>query len=234
LHASTAATIRLPPPGNWFVVGSRYVLGGGETALYDRKSGKVSYRRDGAHLALEQPQASIGRVCPRVRRIVLSYDASALSFGGNIAYRDDVFARARGSHGDVELDRCAGEPIILHARGTSEVCAGAPWNFDLRGGLFSWDTGCGDPDEQETHFAGRLYAYSLVTHRRESWTLPSLALSISTELSAEVVGHGTFGYSTHTASTVFWIATRTLTCEKLCGVQTVDVYAATRSESPWR
>ena len=89
--------------------------------------------------------------------------------------------------------------------------------------MLSWDTGCeGEAAEPgERHFRGRLYSYDLATHRRTSWQLPRLTVR-----GGEEPITGTFGFSTHTANAVFWLATQTLDCEKLCDVGTSAVYAA--------
>ncbi len=71
----------------------------------------------------------------------------------------------------------------------------------------------------EGSFRGSLYAYQLGSHRRHIWLLP--------RLNSEAGGPtGTFGYSTHTANMVFWIATRTLADGEVLSVETSSVYAA--------
>jgi hypothetical protein len=171
---------------------------------------------------------------------LLGYDAAAIAFGGNLAYRDDFLARSDFVRGDVQLYRCAGPPIVLHAAGRSGECGGEPWDIDLRGGVLSWDTGCAETDAGGTveSFPGRIYTYSLVHGTRESWAIPRLhtftVLDGGPRNAPQRGPRCSCGASSDTADTVFWIATHTFGCgEKFCDVATVDVYAARRREDPW-
>ncbi len=117
----------------------------------------------------------------------------------------------------MRIDRCHGRPILLHGRGV-------PGNFDVRGGLLTWDTGQNaigfDVEEGFAH--GTLTAYRLSNGRRRSWELPRLVLNTGAPpLPTTVVG-----YSTHTATTVFWVAARKVGGEKVSTVETSAVYAA--------
>ena len=113
-----------------------------------------------------------------------------------------MLARALGHHGSVEINRCNGRKTVLHGHGEPE-------NFDLRGGLLTWDTGHpgadynGEFEGLDTKH-GELTAYEIVSGRRRRWVLPRLALA------EEHPTVGVLGYSTHTLHNVFWIAARTL------------------------
>jgi hypothetical protein len=120
--------------------------------------------------------------------------------------------------GYVEIDRCKRPPIMLAGRGE-------PRDFDLSAGLLTWDTGyptSGVDEEGESRYPSVLSAYQLATGRRRSWRLPRLVL-----LNGEEPRHVVFGYSTHTAHTVFWIADRSVNHGKTgLIVESSSVYSA--------
>lgn len=219
LDVQTGRSVLLPKKSNgisdWYRVGTRYVMG--VDVLYDIATGLSRPLKRVADL--DAPGASTNVICPAVRRLVVhshgQTDRSAWAFQG------ELFAEGAGEHGDVQIDRCHGSPTILQARGATEG-DGAPRNFDLRAGLLSWDTGDSEtagyvsPPEPRP-YRGSLYAYGLATHKRGKWLLPRLSVEGET---------GTFGYSTHAANMLFWIATQTLGGEKLLHVETSSVYAA--------
>jgi hypothetical protein len=219
LDVQTGRSVLLPKKSNgssdWYRVGTRYVMG--VNVLYDIATGVSRPLKRVADL--DAAGASTNAICPAVRRLVVhshgQTDRSAWAFQG------ELFAQGTGEYGDVQIDRCHGSPTILQARGGKEG-DGAPRNFDLRAGLLSWDTGDNEnagyvsPSESRP-YRGSLYAYGLVTHKLETWLLPRL--SVEGEI-------GTFGYSTHTANMVFWIATRTLGGGELLHVETSSIYAA--------
>jgi hypothetical protein len=219
LDVRTGKSVLLPKKTNgtsdWYRVGARYVMG--VNVLYDIATA-TSTRLDRT-ADLDAPGASTNGICPAVRRLVVHNPWDGLHRG--FAFQGELFAQGSGKRGDVQLDRCHGSPTILRARGTDDGFGnGEPEDFDLRGGLLSWDTGseAADYTGPEGPFRGSLYAYELGSHRRCRWLLPRLRVTGSAK--------GTFGYSTHTANMVFWIATQTIGGDKILDVETSAVYAA--------
>jgi hypothetical protein len=221
LDVRTGKNVMLPKKTNgtsgWYRVGTRYVMG--VNVLYDIATG-ASTRLD-RPTDLDARGASMSAICPAVRHLVLRYQPQGLFKG--FADEGELFAQGDGKHGDVQLDHCHGSPTILRARGTDGFGDGEPEDFDLRGGLLSWDTGSEAAGyiPPEPKFRGGLYAYELTTHRRHEWLLPRLRVT-----GGEEPNRGTYGYSTHTASMVFWIATQTIGGDKILDVETSAVYAA--------
>jgi hypothetical protein len=221
LDVRTGMSVMLPKKTNgtsdWYRVGTRYVMG--VNVLYDIATG-ASTRLD-RPADLDARGASMSAICPAVRHLVLRYQPQGLFKG--FADQGELFAQGDGNHGDVQLDRCHGSPTILRARGTDGFGDGEPEDFDLRGGLLSWDTGSEAAGyiPPKPKFRGGLYAYELTTHRRHEWLLPRLRAT-----GGEEPNRGTYGYSTHTASMVFWIATQTIGGDKILDVETSAVYAA--------
>jgi hypothetical protein len=207
-------------PSDWYRVGTRYVMG--VDVLYNIATGAKTRLHRVAEL--DRPGASTAGMCPAVRRLVTHNPLQGWHKG--YAFHGNLFAWRFGVHGNVQLDRCHGR-TILHARGGEDVCHGEPLHFNLRGGLFTWDTGCegelADELLTESHprrFRGSLYAYDLATHRRASWLLPRITIQGYEPIT------GTFGYSTHTAGMVFWIAARYVGGDKVPEVERSAVYAA--------
>jgi hypothetical protein len=137
------------------------------------------------------------------------------SYSGGIFVHSDVVSTG------VHIERCHGRSIVLHGRGEVK-------SFDVRGGLLTWDTGhdATDHEAQEDVSHGTLTSYRFAIRKRRTWALPSLSLLQGGFLGSE---SGVFGYSTHTANTVFWIASRTLGYGnegKTSFVATSSVYAA--------
>jgi hypothetical protein len=222
LDVRTGKSVLLPKKTNgtsdWYRVGTRYVMG--VNVIYDIATA-TSTRLDRT-ADLDAPGASTNAICPAVRRLVVHNPWDGLYRG--FAFQGELFAQGYGKRGDVQLDRCHGRPTILRARGTDDgFGSGEPEDFDLRGGLLSWDTGSEAAGyiPPEPKFRGGLYAYELTTHRRHKWLLPRLTATGGGE-----PNKGTYGYSTHTASMVFWIATQTIGGDKILDVETSAVYAA--------
>lgn len=221
LDVRTGKSVLLPKKTNgtsdWYRVGTRYVMG--VNVLYDIATG-ASTRLDRT-ADLDTPGASTNGICPAVRRLVVHNPWDGLYRG--FAFQGELFAQGSGKRGEVQLDRCHGSPTILRGRGGETFGNGKPQDFDLRGGLLSWDTcsAANDYIPPEPRFRGSLYAYELGSHRRDRWPLPRLPVTVAGE-----TVKGTYGYSTHTANTVFWIATQTLGGEKVLSVETSSVYAA--------
>jgi hypothetical protein len=221
LDVRTGKSVLLPKKTNgtsdWYRVGTRYVMG--VNVLYDIATG-ASTRLDRT-VDLDAPGASTNGICPAVRRLVVHNPWDGLRRG--FAFQGELFAQGSGKHGNVQIDHCDRRSTILGGRGGQTFGGGKPQDFDLRGGLLSWDTGSAATDyiPPEPKFRGSLDAYEFGSHRRHRWPLPRLPVAVAGE-----TVKGTYGYSTHTANTVFWIATQTLGGEKVPSVETSSVYAA--------
>ncbi|HEY5261101.1 MAG TPA: hypothetical protein VIJ33_03240 [Solirubrobacteraceae bacterium] len=234
LDARTGASLLLPQVSGreWESVGTRYVAGSDQPCphsaeehcrdLYDIATGAVSNSYpESAVIDLDRPGAPANAVCPTLRRSVLKIAREEQPFEQTYAYLNGLFAHPFGRHGNVQIDRCNGRPTILHARG-GEPGKGEPLHFNLRGGLLSWDTGSEAVNyiPPEPMYRGRLYTYNVSTHRRREWLLPRVRVQAPEPIT------GTYGYSTHTADVVFWIATRTVEGGKVNTITSSAVYAA--------
>jgi hypothetical protein len=106
-------------------------------------------------------------------------------------------------------------------------------NFELGGGLLTWDTGHSavnfEPNE-ETSSSGTLSSYRPSNGKRRTWKLPRLSINRGQDDESP----GVCGYSAHTANTVFWIATRFLVGagEEGGAVGVSSVYAAPWASAP--
>jgi hypothetical protein len=170
-------------------------------------------------VAVDLDRAGPQRVCSKLNRAAIE----ARLNGSFHAYRDGLAAHDSHNEHNVILKRCNGSKETLHNRGR-------PRDFDLRGGLLSWDTANGteanpqEPggkEERRSLFFAHLTNYDPRTRSRHTWALPRL--SVSGGESEFPLPPSIWGYSTHTTNTVFWIATRTLSGSV---VRTTSVYAA--------
>lgn len=214
---------------SWSQVGDAYVEGetvscaqvrkasGQCPALYNVSTGALSAHQPA--VAVDLDRAGPRPVCSKLNRAAIE----ARLNGSFYAYRDGLAAHDSRNEHNVILERCNGSKKTLKDRGR-------PRDFDLRGGLLSWDTANGteanpeEPggkEERRSLFFAHLTSYNLRTRSRHTWALPRL--SVSGGESEFPLPLSIWGYSTHTANTVFWIATR-----KLNGsvVRTSTVYAA--------
>jgi hypothetical protein len=217
LDVRTGKTVLLPKDGEssgWYRVGTRYVMG--VNKIYDIATGATASLKRPADL--DAHGASLNAFCPAVRRLVVHNPWQG--FGERYAAEGDLFVQVSGTHGNIQINRCHGRPTILTGHGGTTFGLGEPEDFNIRGGLLSWDTGstAADYTGPEGPFRGSLYAYELGSQRRCRWLLPRLKVTGSAK--------GTFGYSAHTANMVFWIATRTLADGEVLSVETSSVYAA--------
>jgi hypothetical protein len=190
---------------SWVAVGSRYVEGRATkdkcrqnrvevreqqpcVALYEIATGAVSYRPQSEAADLDRPGAPL--ICKVIRS---RFDED------RVLYSDGVLALPGQT--TVRIYRCHGRPKTLKApRNAVDV--------QLSGGAISWDTGVHAeelPDPSEG-LHGALTAYSLRSGRRREFSLPRIRVAGI----PEHPGPGVFGYSTHTAGTVFWVAARTV------------------------
>jgi hypothetical protein len=217
----------------WLAVGALYVEGrtgpeacgkaAGELrhgrfciALYDIATGAVSYRPESQVPDIDRVGAPT--VCTLLRKPFVA-EVPAPRFAYGLGY----LAMSAGAAGAVALERCDCQRRVLRA-------SGDPENFDLRGGLLSWDSGHlgGEPPEPGEARSGTLWTYQLSSERRRHWTLPRVTLVGE----APVPGvPEVLGYSTHTARAVFWIATRSIIRSaspevQVTSVGTSTVYAA--------
>jgi hypothetical protein len=235
----------------WTALGTRYVQGtaapeecshGAEehkpcTALFDLATGAVSFRPPSQVVNLDLPGAP--QICPALRvslRAQLRYGV----LPEQLAFQDGVFARPTANRHNIRIERCSGRSILL--RGPSEPAAepggvrpSEPRSFDLGAGLLTWDTGHnadGAEMNEQSNAHGTLSSYRLSTGRRQTWKLPPLPLVGAPNIDGsgpEVESPGVYGYSAHTANTVFWIATRTVKGVGVTSgliVETSSVYAA--------
>ena len=219
LDATDGAVTQLPsgapsPVVGWTAVGTRYVLGQTEAsacnqspaersqrvdclALYDLATGKVTYRPQSRWPDVDRPGAPA--ICLSLRSKVIAEER--IGYARDFGYNGGYFAVSADHGRKVEIARCKGRPSTLPSR------VGEPENFDLRGGIATWDTGHPGRElelEGEGTNTGSLTAYNLSSHRLKTWTLPRIPVR-ETDRWFSIVG--VLGYSTHTANMVFWIAT---------------------------
>jgi hypothetical protein len=237
----------------WTALGTRYVQGtaapeecshgAGEhepcIALFDLATGAVSYRPPSQVLNLDLPGAP--QICPALRASLRAQLRQVLP--EQFAFQGGVFARPTANGHNIRIERCNGRSTLL--RGPREPAAqpggvrpSQPRSFDLGAGLLTWDTAhnaSGAEMNEQSNARGTLSSYRLSTGRRQTWKLPPLALIGAPDIDGsgpEVQSPGVYGYSTHTANTVFWIATRTVRGTALTSaliVETSSVYAASVS-----
>lgn len=228
LDARDGSSMPLPASAGWIGVGSRYLEGDGESctqtraeiryhepclALYSLLTGTVVSERPKSQVAdLDRPGAPV--VCSALRGALVSDRVNASS--GTFSYGEGLLARWRIERRVVQVEGCRGHMTTLRATGEA-------LNLDLRAGVLSWDTGHDATafNESEGSAGGIVSSYSLRTHRRRTWRLPILPVT-----GGESGLRGAFGYSTHTANTIFWIATERLTGDKSGVIDTSAVYAA--------
>ena len=223
LYDVRSGTVTLLPAGSeegpWLRVGSHYVEGQGRhncrqsrveredvlcRALYDIATGIVTFRPE--HEWPDLDRAGAPSACPKLLRILLPESPATTEGEYQVArdavYSDGLLATFGARRHQVKLERCGGHATILH-------CSCEPVDFDLGGGLLTWDTGhlASEYDYNEAYGIdvshGRLWSYDLHSHRRQSWTLPRRPLVLNNGFPPRL---GVFGWSTHTSNTVFWIA----------------------------
>ncbi|MGP8242062.1 MAG: hypothetical protein ACLQQB_09915 [Solirubrobacteraceae bacterium] len=257
LDVPTASSFTLPNVAGYFAsrswvrIGALYVEGlavpekcshsGREREpciyLFDLATGAVSFRPPSQVLNLDLPGAP--QICPPLRSSL----RAQLRYGvlpEQLAFGDGVFARPTANRHNIRIERCNGRSTLL--RGPREPAAqpggerpSQPRSFDLGTGLLTWDTAHnadGAEMNEQSNAQGTLSSYRLSTGRRQTWKLPPLALVGAPNIDGsgpEVESPGVYGYSTHTANTVFWIATRTVREAEVTSaliVETSSVYAA--------
>jgi hypothetical protein len=230
LDARSGALIELPPLGygdHWVAVGTDYALG----LSYPTDEGKpepsfcpqsrfeldqripclaimglsqkmVTYRPESLWPDLNVSGAP--EICPTLRsKLITETRESIPRF---LDYSEGYYAQPTQNDKSVELDRCSGSRILLRPGGT----AGEPENFDVRGGLLSWDTGEPSGVDVERGSPRRfLSIYQYRARRVQRWKLP--IERIREKGNGVSLSKYPLGYSTHTANAVFWIATES--CE---------------------
>jgi hypothetical protein len=228
LDVRSGRTVALPAGTTWFALGARYARGNNASehqVVENLASGAVRRVGDEEVVNLDRPGAPGERaICARLRDAVRGLGTEEL---GDFSFRNGLFAHRAGHHGDVALQRCRGHSSVFPGQSIPNVFAqNAPRNFDLRGGLLTWDTGdqadtTGEYEFGRRAFAAKLDAVSLSTQRRRTWTLPRVPLAHA------AAPPSSFGYSTHTVNAVFWAATRTLSLGPgPPGVATMSLYWA--------
>jgi hypothetical protein len=228
LDMRTGLVTPLPEGISWSELGTRYVRGedaGEHQLVRSLATGAGKREGDGEFADLDRPGApGIRSVCPRLRVRVRT---EARFQTGSFAYAGGVLARQLGERGELEVARCRGRARVLSGqRLNGKAHNHVPRDFDLRGGVLSWDTGSyadttagGEGGPGERSFRSRLNALDLASGRHRAWALPRVALP-----GAEA---DSYGYSTHTANTVFWVATRSLAFGNSGpSVQTYSLYSA--------
>ena len=257
LDVPTASSFTLPNVAGYFAsrswvrIGALYVEGlavpekcshsGREREpciyLFDLATGAVSFRPPSQVLNLDLPGAP--QICPPLRSSL----RAQLRYGllpEQLAFGDGVFAHPTANLHNIRIERCNGRSTLL--RGPSEPAAqpggvrpSQPRSFDLGAGLLTWDTAHnadGAEMNEQSNAHGTLSSYRLSTGRRQAWKLPPLPLLGAPNIDGsgpEVESPGVYGYSAHTANTVFWIATRTVKGAGITSgliVETSSVYAA--------
>jgi hypothetical protein len=216
---------------NWDAVGARYVAGVAANEKRCRQSpSEINHERPCIALfdiaterVSERPQSQVGDldrlgaplVCRGLRRSVIKQRAGSLPM--YFAYSNGTLARPTGHRGDVEVDRCHGRRAVLPG-------GGEPRDFELGAGILTWDTGHDAESfstaEEFTH--GEVRSYRIATQRRQHRTLPALPLQNGSV--PPLVG--VFGYSAHTATTLFWIVAEDLVGRESGVVDRLAVYAA--------
>ena len=258
LNVQTETSIPLPESNTWTRVGTRYLEARGpgqcspparycvRVAFFDIATGVVSNRLlryaeptyELERADLDRGGAPQERVCRTLRHAMLT----SLKYGflgEQLAYQNGVFAHPTINGHNIRIERCNGRSTLL--RGPSEpvepggVRPSEPRSFDLGAGLLTWDTGHnsgGAEMNEQSNAHGTLSSYRLSTGRRRTWKLPPLPLLGAPNIDGsgpEVESPGVYGYSAHTANTVFWIATRTVRGAAVTSgliVETSSVYAA--------
>jgi hypothetical protein len=217
------------------------------TALYDIATAAVREVPESTVPDPDRPGAP--PLCGALRRkIFLRSELEALEglgplapLGSGFSYRDGVVAHPEEIGEDpvrhMRVERCNRSSVSLPAhqeRGRGEAF---PWNVELGGGLLTWDTGHTTGSWQDELVEGRqaglrdgtLDTYRLAANQLHAWRLPPLRLRVLGRARDEWP-IGVFGYSAHTANTVFWIAAEDLNCEGekgICGeTERSDIYRA--------
>ena len=251
LDPRTGASVLLPEGFGWDWVGSGDVEAYEGTptppclASYDPVTAAVTVSSTPAVCTRLQRYGVVQPVCRPLRGELLKENRLE-SNGDGFAYEGGRLARVTRDLKHIVLQRCHRRPIVLagpveptrHVKLQGPEGApptrqalqpGVPSSFDLRDGLLTWDIGFSYYAFDESADAiehGSLSAYRLNSGMRRTWQLPSLPMYIAGEKSPR---RGVFGYSGHTAHTVFWIPTRDVSNEgreSLCCVEDSYVYAA--------
>jgi hypothetical protein len=218
-------------------------------AFYDIATGIVAHqRRRYVEPTAELERADLDRtgappegVCRALRRTVLMWLKYA-NLGEDLAYDERVFAHVTHNSQNVRVERCNGHSTFLPGpseskppllSNPSEPRSSEPSSFDLGDGLLTWDTGQNPENylNEESGTRGTLNSYQLPNDRRRTWKLPQLTtrnLSAAPGSSGYESLTGVYGYSTHTANRVFWIAASTINQVGKLGivVDASSVYAA--------
>lgn len=233
LNVRSGTSLRLPTESlssEWNVLGVRYVEGytqedvckhsGAELKaeqtgcimLFQIATGAVSYRPQRQVVNLDEPGAP--QECPAVQKRASVARESGL--GGT--YSGGILAIEGSRHnGDVEIVRCHGHPAVIPG-------LGGPRDFSIGGGLLTWDNGLNPTEGATTSETRTLTSYGLSNRRRRSWALPFMTVKGQVEPQRAEP----YGYSSHTANTVFWIAPRAIELALHGGgrVLSSSVYAA--------
>jgi hypothetical protein len=188
-------------------------------ALYEIATGAITYRPRREAADLNRPGAA---VCSALRK-----KADHMKPFGGASFDGELFAEPGAP---LRIWRCHAPPLIIPGTHRHET-EGAEIAGD---NLISWSTGHYAPDDcleacSPAVRNGNVFVYSLTSGRR--WRLKPPTSCV--ELGYATSPCGIFGYSTHTSSLVFWIATRTVEGNETgTSIGKSTVYAA-KLEASW-
>jgi hypothetical protein len=257
LDVQTETSIPLPESNTWTRVGTRYLEARGlgecspparycvRVAFFDIATGVVSDRLlryaeptyELERADLDRSGAPQERVCRTLRHAMLTPLKYGI-LGEQLAYSRGIFAHITYDYRNVLVERCNGHSTFLPGPSESAgpyVRRSQPRSFNLSEGLLTWDTGhnsAGAEQNEQMNSHGTLSSYHFSDGRRRTWKLPPLPLVGAPNIDGggpEVESPGVYGYSAHTANTVFWIATRTVKGAAVTSgliVETSSVYSA--------
>jgi hypothetical protein len=242
-NVRTGRSFLLPADGIvWSRLGTRYAQGFFEEGekppqvIDDLVTGKLRrVSEEEAVLDLDRAGApGMRETCPSLLPRVRKEQGLAGLGSGFFGYGNGAFVSEYGQHGEVQIDRCDGRSTVLKGQfvtGSTLEINHRPRDFDVGAALASWDTGSVSPspefpeEPRERSFRPTVTVYTLASGARRHWTLPRARIEGAP--AEEEMVRGSFGYSTHTAHMVFWIATRTDSCnEGGCDPATAAVYGA--------
>ena len=257
LDVQTETSIPLPESNTWTRVGTRYLEARGlgecspparycvRVAFFDIATGVVSDRLlryaeptyELERADLHRSGAPQERACRTLHHAMLTPLKYGI-LGEQLAYSRGIFAHITYDYRNVLVERCNGHSTFLPGPSESAgpyVRRSQPRSFNLSEGLLTWDTGhnsAGAEQNEQMNSRGTLSSYHFSDGRRRTWKLPPLPLLGAPNIDdsgPEVESPGVYGYSTHTANTVFWIATRTVRAAEVTSaliVETSSVYTA--------
>ncbi len=238
LDAKTGVITPLPLGYGWYAAGPLYFEGEVMSSLYSEGGvgapcvqNAVERRSDEFCIALYEiatealtvrPQSEVGDlsrpgapvVCAALKRTLVRERTEGYEY--LFSFSEGLLARRKRVNSRVvQIEGCRGRKTLLHS-------SGEPEDFDIRGGVLTWDTGHapGPTAPEDGPFDGSLFSYTLAARRLCHWKLPKRPLKGAEPL------YGAFGYSTHTSNTVFWVAAERVTGRLAGTVESSSVYTS--------